>query len=149
MGPGEFERLFTTSLTGLYQDNALESGFREFTNMILNPRLAQDRMRRDAEAAGEQLPLPDIPRAEPVVEDFEPVEIGRDVDRVSAIEQPLDITVPEPDISAPPSDVSTIPGGDMFVGYGIDQIPAITSSISPVPGSYVIYYLLFFGCYVV
>ena len=115
MIPGEFEQLFTTSLTGIYQDNVLESGFKEFTNMILNPRLAQDRMRKII------IPPPEIERA---------------IERLPTPEVPLDITLPTiPRVSASPSVASDA----IFAGYQIDQIEAPIPSVSP--QSYVILFI--------
>ena len=116
MVQGEFEQLFTTSLTGLYRDNILEEGFKEFTNMILNPHFAQNRERHDAEIAGQE--LPEQPLMEPLPE-------------------PMDITMPEVPYAGPPSVApsisSSVPSSDLFAGYRIDQI-VVPSSISPKEG---------------
>ena len=118
MVPGEFEQLFTTSLSGIYQDNVLESGFKEFTNMILNPRLAQDRMRRIEEIIIPPPPSPEIPIAIP---ELPPPEV------------PLEIPLSSPSIAT----------DDIFVGYPIPRIEVPIPSVSPPvpPESYVILFL--------
>jgi len=144
----EFDQLFTTSLTGLYHDNRLQSGFREFTEMILNPRIERQRMQEDLRRAQQEMaqelpPSPPLPRVSPIPEEFlehvepeEPVEPSHEA--AAAAEEPapeMDITAPEigygvaRKTSVSPSVSVSELSSDRFAGYKIPSISAASSSV--------------------
>ena len=77
MEEGEFVKLFTTSLTGYYRDNALEASFHEITNGILHgsagtqplPQVSRDIVSPDViDLISPEIEAPEQPRCEPSVE---------------------------------------------------------------------------------
>lgn len=132
LNPGEFEQLFTSSLTGIFADSALRDGFRDFANMILNPRLETQRRRKDEEEAGEMMP---VPRMEVDDEERPGADaLDQQVSRLTdlSVEMP-EIPRAEPSAIAIPSDASSVArsGSDLFAGYRLGDIAASSSSAAP------------------